>query len=89
MRDMVMTDYILGVIVGAVIALTVAALKMRNERRGYWIEWAEFFGRGTGQKNLGVFCSRCRKHADNKFSYCPNCGAKMGGGTDDGKMDSI
>lgn len=80
MRDIVMTDYILGVIVGAVIALTVAALKMRTERRGYWIEWGEFFGRETGKKNLGVFCSECRKHADNKSKCCPNCGAKMDGG---------
>lgn len=22
----------------------------------------------------------CRKYADNKFDYCPNCGAKMDGG---------
>lgn len=46
-------------------------------RHGHWIEWAEFFGRETDKKNLGVFCSRCRLYADNGFDYCPNCGAKM------------
>lgn len=49
-------------------------------RHGHWIEWAEFFGRETDKKNLGVFCSRCRLYADNGFDYCPNCGAKMDGG---------
>ena len=49
-------------------------------RHGHWIEWAEFFGRETDKKNLGVFCSQCRLYADNGFDYCPNCGAKMDGG---------
>ena len=42
---------------------------------GRWVVWTEKF--------LGVFCSECHKLADNKFNYCPNCGAKMDGGDPD------
>lgn len=25
----------------------------------------------------GCLCSACKKQTDNRFAYCPNCGAKM------------
>ena len=31
----------------------------------------------------GCLCSQCHLQADNDFDYCPNCGAKMDGRTDD------
>lgn len=61
-------------------AIDTPAADVKPVRHGHWIEWAEFFGRETDKKNLGVFCSRCRLYADNGFDYCPNCGAKMDGG---------
>ena len=50
-------------------------------RHGHWLNWSDFFQRETDKRlKLGVFCSACRMYADNKFNYCPNCGAKMDGG---------
>ena len=57
-------------------------------------QWISF----TGCANEGVYCSICKKKvwksdyawcskkSRNKLrsNYCPNCGAKMDGGTDDG-----
>lgn len=46
---------------------------------GWWLTWEDQFPGRTPRKKsgLGVFCSACHNHADNMFSYCPNCGAKM------------
>ena len=32
-----------------------------------------------------VVCSVCGKTANGMYNYCPNCGAKMDGGNEDGK----
>lgn len=35
----------------------------------------------------GIYCSECkhkRRYKDEQDNYCPNCGAKMDGGDDDG-----
>lgn len=52
-------------------------------RHARWLTWEEMFPGEMPKKknNLGVFCSSCKNHADNMFDYCPNCGAKMDGGT--------
>lgn len=34
-------------------------------------------------------CSRCERYSLLQTNYCPHCGAKMDGGTDNGKMDRI
>lgn len=46
---------------------------------GRWITWKDKFPGKVPKKknNLGVFCSECKLHADNKSAFCPNCGAKM------------
>ena len=50
-------------------------------RKGRWLSWEEAFQKTPKRKNnLGVFCDKCHKHNDNRTDYCPNCGAKMGGG---------
>ena len=48
-------------------------------KQGHWRSWKEEFpNRKLPMKNnLGVFCSACDNHADNKTSFCPNCGAYM------------
>ena len=48
--------------------------------KGEWIDWAKhhgvvFFHHGI--RSVGVVCSRCNKLSDNKFDFCPNCGADM------------
>lgn len=55
-------------------------------RHGRWLTWEEKFpDRKILRKSaLGVFCSKCGNHADNMSDYCPNCGAKMDEGNDDG-----
>ena len=68
----------------------IEALQQENEQlqaqvaRGEWKTWEDQFPDRTTRKknNLGVFCSACQLHADNMTSYCPNCGAKMGGRED-------
>lgn len=52
---------------------------------GRWIDGAEDFTCG----NHNAECSICRCYVswggcDEDFNYCPNCGAKMDGGNDDG-----
>lgn len=47
-----------------------------------WLTWKEQFPdrkdpKGNKEDRLGVFCSACHKHADNKSSFCPHCGADM------------
>ena len=34
--------------------------------------------------SFGVTCSECNTTWDDKSNYCPNCGAKMDGGNEDG-----
>lgn len=61
-------------------------------RHGLWITWSEMFPNrklncsvnwqcegdsATPVRGLGVFCSVCKRCADNRYNYCPNCGAKM------------
>jgi hypothetical protein len=47
--------------------------------RGRWLTWAEKFPEYAKANKgiLGVFCSACGMHSDNKTKYCHNCGAKM------------
>lgn len=50
--------------------------------KGEWIDWAKhhgvvFFHHGI--RSVGVVCSLCNKLSDNKFDFCPNCGADMRG----------
>lgn len=54
-----------------------------GDRHGRWIEWCEqFYGREMSKKlKLGAFCSVCRSYSAEKAEECPNCGAKMDGGT--------
>lgn len=44
-------------------------------RHGRWIDAREYCG--------DYMCSNCEAlYSTNKFNYCPNCGAKMDGGTE-------
>ena len=44
-------------------------------RHGRWIDAREYCG--------DYMCSNCEAlYGTNKFNYCPNCGAKMDGGTE-------
>ena len=54
-------------------------------RHGKWLTCEEQFPdrKLTKKSNLGVFCNNCHSHADNMTDYCPHCGAKMDGDTND------
>ena len=54
-------------------------------RHGRWLTWEEQFPGSTPKKQsgLGVFCDKCHSHADNRTDYCPNCGAKMDGSSNE------
>ena len=38
------------------------------------------YGLSTMMDKLGNVCSACASYCDNRFNYCPHCGAKMDGG---------
>ena len=41
------------------------------------------YGLPYAANHLGVVCSYCCKWSDNKYNFCPNCGAKMDGGAEE------
>lgn len=43
---------------------------VRSHRKGEWRS-------PEGREYLGVVCDNCQKWSDNKFDFCPNCGADM------------
>lgn len=68
--------------------LRIAATDIRHQPtvnavevvHGRWIDAREYCG--------DYMCSNCDAlYGTNKFKYCPNCGAKMDGGNEDGKAD--
>ena len=48
-------------------------------RHGRWIE-------GTSRGSYSIYCSYCGSHKETicPTDYCPNCGARMDGGADNG-----
>jgi len=57
---------------------------MPKEKKGRWKVW--YHGRqGDGLYAFSYSCSECGFHGDGT-NYCPNCGAKMDGGEEDGRM---
>lgn len=59
--------------------LAMPTVEAEPVRRGRWVTWEDRFPGKIPKKknNLGVFCSACRLHADNKSAFCPQCGARM------------
>lgn len=57
----------------------IQALKNFVEvRHGEWIEIVKDIGRG--RTITSYQCSLCDVYTAKELNYCPNCGAKMGGG---------
>lgn len=77
------TGYHNGLTMALTLAMYSTASDVAPVRHGRWLTWEEQFPAHIPSKKsgLGVFCSTCHKHADNMYDYCPNCGAKMDGGT--------
>ena len=61
---------------------SIPAADVVEVRTGEWIF-------GVTMHHEWMKCSVCNVSQDPNgcFSYCPNCGAKMDGGADDGKAD--
>lgn len=51
--------------------------------RGEWIERKEhlYLANGDCKEWVNFYCSECDAPNNSPFCYCPNCGAKMDGGT--------
>lgn len=64
----------------------VTAANVAPVRHGRWLTWEEKFPgyKPRRSNNLGVFCDKCHNHADNRTDFCPNCGARMDRGIDNG-----
>ena len=54
-------------------------------RHARWVKIYENGEPKVEQHQVGVFCSKCMNMPKDRFTesdYCPNCGAKMDGGSD-------
>ena len=51
-------------------------------RHGRWL--VKMLDIGGGDKIRLLQCSECSRNANMKFDFCPNCGALMDGGADNG-----
>ena len=51
-------------------------------RHGRWI--LKILPIGGGDKIRSYLCSECDRYANMKFDFCPNCGADMRGGAENG-----
>ena len=62
---------------------SVAAIKAEPVRHGRWKEWWPGISLIMTGEEMLYRCSACdAKYADiDGYKYCPNCGAKMDGGT--------
>ena len=54
-------------------------LEVEPVRHGRWIE-------STSRGSCSIYCSYCGSHKETicPSEYCPTCGARMGGGADNG-----
>lgn len=54
-------------------------LEQQERGKAEWLEWNEKFMEHITPSGvrLGVFCSSCECHADNKYNFCPECGKRM------------
>ena len=60
------------------IDMAIEALQAEPVRHGRWVKvYGEHLS--MGHRPWAVCCSECDKFGD-YTNYCPNCGAKMGGG---------
>ena len=80
------SSFALGIFAAANELKNLQSADVAPVRNWRWLTWEEQF---PGEKprrsnNLGVFCDKCHNHADNRTDFCPNCGAKMDGGIDNG-----
>lgn len=57
----------------------IPTIEAEHERHGKWINALEHCG--------AFVCSDCEYQSTALYKYCPNCGAKMDGGTDNSKAD--
>ncbi|WP_298481627.1 zinc ribbon domain-containing protein [uncultured Ruminococcus sp.] len=88
-------DFVLGIESVLEYAENLPTIEAEPVNHGWWLTWEDKYPGKIPKKknNLGVFCSECRLHADNKSAFCPqcgarmdlpNCGAKMDGGKENG-----
>lgn len=61
------------------IASQINSLQTTEGRHGEWVE-------GTSRGSFSIYCSYCGSHKETicPSDYCPNCGARMDGGSDNG-----
>ena len=52
---------------------------LEKQKTGHWVNIPKHSLDGEHPSYDVIKCSECETHWEYKFSYCPNCGAKMGG----------
>lgn len=61
------------------LAKKIEAIPSVEPKRGEWITCWD----AMGENEDGYKCTKCSGIAEEKFAYCPNCGARMKGADDD------
>ena len=78
-------EYIRNELEKMTVSIENKAADVQTVKRGMWIdiyEWAKMHDSIPSGMCLYYWCSECQEEQEKKSNFCPNCGARMDGGTE-------